>query len=53
VRSRSIEEAGRQQDEFYYGQRPAYAYAPPPRPVFGPFSQAQGGWFGGGWGRGW
>lgn len=48
----------RRQDQYYYAQRaPAYAYAPPPpRPAFGPFSQAQnggGGWFGGGWGRGW
>jgi hypothetical protein len=54
-RPRGIEDAARQQDQYYYGQRaPAYAYAPPPRPVFGPFSQNQNqGWFGGGWGRGW
>ena len=54
-RSRPIEDApaSRQQDQYYYGQRaPAYAYAPPPRPAFGPFTQNQG-WFGGGWGRGW
>jgi len=55
ARSKAIEDsvASRQQDQYYYGQRaPAYAYAPPPRPAFGPFSQNQG-WFGGGWGRGW
>jgi pyruvate/2-oxoglutarate dehydrogenase complex dihydrolipoamide acyltransferase (E2) component len=54
-RSRPIDDvpASRQQDQYYYGQRaPAYAYAPPPRPAFGPFTQNQG-WFGGGWGRGW
>jgi hypothetical protein len=52
ARTKAIEEASasRQQDRYYYGQRPAYAYAPPPRPVFGPFSQNQGGFFGG---RGW
>jgi hypothetical protein len=55
ARARAIEEASasRQQDRYYYGQRPAYAYAPPPRPAFGPFTQNQGGFFGGGWGRGW
>jgi hypothetical protein len=57
TRSRTVEDsyASRQQDQYYYAQRvpaPAYAYAPPPRPVYGPFSQNQG-WFGGGWGRGW
>jgi hypothetical protein len=55
TRSRTIEDvpASRQQDQYYYGQRaPAYAYAPPPRPAYGPFTQNQG-WFGGGWGRGW
>jgi hypothetical protein len=55
ARAKAIEDASaaRQQDQYYYGQRaPAYAYAPPPRPAFGPFSQNQG-WFGGGWGRGW
>ena len=48
ARAKAIEEASasRQQDRYYYGQRPAYAYAPPPRPVFGPFSQNQG-FFGG------
>ena len=54
ARAKAIEEASasRQQERYYYGQRPAYAYAPPPpRPVFGPFSQNQGGFFGGGWGR--
>ena len=53
ARTKAIEEtsASRQQDRYYYGQRPAYAYAPPPpRPLFGPFSQNQGGFFGG---RGW
>lgn len=35
----------RRQDEFYYGQRPAYAFAPQPRQDFGPFS--------GSFGRGW
>lgn len=56
ARTKSIEEpsAARQQDQYYYGQRAStYAYAPPPRPVFGPFSQNQGSLFGGGWGRGW
>lgn len=55
ARTKALEEASasRQQDRYYYGQRaPAYAYAPPPRPTFGPFSQNQG-FFGGGWGRGW
>jgi hypothetical protein len=53
ARTKAIEDAAasRQQDQ-YYAQRPAYAYAPPPRPL-GPFSQNQGGLFGGGWGRGW
>jgi hypothetical protein len=53
ARTKAIEEtsASRQQDRYYYGQRPAYAYAPPPpRPLFGPFTQNQGGFFGG---RGW
>ena len=55
ARAREDAAAARQQDQIYYAQRPAYAYAPPPRPAFGPFSQAQNGWFGGGggWGRGW
>lgn len=55
ARAKALEEASasRQQDRYYYGQRPAYAYAPPPRSGFGPFSQNQGGFFGGGWGRGW
>ena len=54
ARAKAIEEASaaRQQDQYYYGQRSAYAYAPPPRPV-GPFGQNQGSLFGGGWGRGW
>ncbi len=46
ARTKTIEDAtaSRQQDQYYYGQRgPAYAYAPPPRPAFGPFSQNQGG----------
>ena len=57
TRARPFDEtpAARQQDQYYYSQRaPTYAYAPPPRSVFGPFNQqAQSGWFGGGWGRGW
>ena len=50
ARAKAVEEASasRQQDRYYYGQRPAYAYAPPPRP-FGPFGQSQGGFFGRGW----
>lgn len=58
ARAKALEEASaaRQQDRYFYGQRSAYAYSPPPpqqqqRPVFGPFSQNQGGFFGGGWGR--
>jgi hypothetical protein len=57
-RQRLAQEGGwnnsNKQDEYYYGQRPAYgpgnspayAYAPPPpRPAYGPF--------GGGWNRSW
>jgi hypothetical protein len=53
ARTKAIEEASaaRQQDQYYYGQRSAYAA--PPRPAFGPFGQNQGSLFGGGWGRGW
>ena len=47
ARTRAMQEASaasRQQDQIYYG------YAP--RPAYGPFGQAQGG-FGGGWGQRW
>lgn len=55
ARAKAIDDASasRQQDRYYYGQRSAYAYAPPPPRPFGPFGQSQGGFFGGGWGRGW
>jgi hypothetical protein len=53
ARTKAIEDASaaRQQDQYYYGQRSAYAS--PPRPAFGPFGQNQGSLFGGGWGKGW
>jgi len=51
ARTRALEEASasRQQDQIYYGY---HGYAP--RPVYGPFGQAQGGYGGGGgWGQRW
>jgi hypothetical protein len=48
ARTRAMQEASaasRQQDQIYYG------YAP--RPVYGPFGPAQGGYGGGGWGQRW